>query len=79
MIVSEAVRTGENKRYEFLAPELGIWVEYYSTRLLMAYPVFSGISPKRRKLKTSLFILKKYKLLLRIIPADGWFLWLTIL
>jgi PAS domain S-box-containing protein len=69
----EAVRTGENRRYEFLAPELGIWVEYY------LYPSSDGVScffrniTEKKKAEDELIHSeRKYKLLFENNPLPMW-------
>jgi PAS domain S-box-containing protein len=68
-----AVATGENMRYEFAAPELGIWIEYY------LYPSSDGVScffrdvTEKKKAEDKLIHSeRKYKLLFENNPMPMW-------
>jgi len=69
----EAVETGENNRYEFEAPDLGIWIEYY------LYPSSDGVScffrdvTEKKKAEVELIHSeRKYKLLFENNPMPMW-------
>jgi len=68
-----AVATGENMRYEFKAPAMGIWIEYY------LYPSSDGVScffrdvTEKKKAEDKLIQSeRKYKLLFENNPLPMW-------